>query len=549
MIALGPSGPSAVRRGLSPVCLAGGCPLVTFIAFASLLLAPLAHTAHTQAPDLAPRTTLEAIAAELQGNDLDAAAHTIQTALQAHPSDPALHNMAGVVAARRGAFDAAASSFSEAIRLAPGDPAAYENLGRLYQERSATDPGARAKALDVYERLLHVDPSNTEALYQSAFLLALEGRFADANGYVTRLPARVHDSPQVLALAAATNAGTGHQAAAVAASEQAAAHPSLTAADVVALAPAFDRLSDAAVWQRLLEALDRRQLATPAALQQLGALYVKQDKPRDAIAVLNRAVERGGVTVPVLLDLARASNKLGDHKGALGYLAHARSLAPDDPAVHFLFGIVCIQLDLGAEAYESLKKAVALAPDSPAVNYAMGAVSLHRHEPAEGVPYFEKYVALAPDDPRGRFALGVARFTSKDFEGARRDLEQVVDRAETSAGAHYFLARIARQGNDLESARRHIDAVLRASPQYPDAWAELGLLQTRAGEYAEAERSLQKALSLDPDNYPATVNLAALYTRTRDPRRDAQTARLAELQRKRGEQAQDFLRTIQVVPQ
>jgi hypothetical protein len=45
------------------------------------------------------------------------------------------------------------------------------------------------------------------------------------------------------------------------------------------------------------------------------------------------------------------------------------------------------------------------------------------------------------------------------------------------------------------------------------------------------------------------VNLAALYTRTRDPRRDEQTARLAELQRRRGEQAQDFLRTIQVVPQ
>ena len=84
--------------------------------------------------------------------------------------------MAGVVAARRGAFEAAVTSFSEAIRLAPGDRAAYENLGRLYQERSASDPGASAKAIDVYQRLLHVDPSNAEALYQSAFLLALAYR-------------------------------------------------------------------------------------------------------------------------------------------------------------------------------------------------------------------------------------------------------------------------------------------------------------------------------------------------------------------------------------
>ena len=44
------------------------------------------------------------------------------------------------------------------------------------------------------------------------------------------------------------------------------------------------------------------------------------------------------------------------------------------------------------------------------------------------------------------------------------------------------------------------------------------------------------------------VNLTALYTRTRDPRRDDQAARLEALQKKGGERAQDFLRTIEVVP-
>ena len=85
-------------------------------------------------------------------------------------------------------------------------------------------------------------------------------------------------------------------------------------------------------------------------------------------------------------------------------------------------------------------------------------------------------------------------------------------------------------------------------PAYADAWAELGLLQTRAGQYVEAEQSLQKALSIDAENYQATVNLTALYTRTRDPRRDDQAARLESLQKKGGERAQDFLRTIEVVP-
>ena len=107
-------------------------------------------------------------------------------------------------------------------------------------------------------------------------------------------------------------------------------------------------------------------------------------------------VAAAGATVPVLLDLARAAGQAGDHKkGALGYLAHARSLEPENAVVHFLFGIVCIELELGAEAYESLKKAVALDPENPPANYMMGAVSLHRHDPSEAVPYLEKYLRLS----------------------------------------------------------------------------------------------------------------------------------------------------------
>lgn len=528
--------------------LSSPATLCLTVVVACTVLAPTLRGAQAESQDLAPPATLQEIAGLLNRHQLGGAASAAETALRAHPSDPALHNLAGAVAAEQGAYDAAVAHFNEAIRLDPAHPAAYENLGRLYQVQSGADGSARAKALDVYRRLLAIDPANAEGLYQSAFLMALDGRFDDARRLVARLPAPLSGRPHVLALSAVSLSGSGESTAADAALRALAAHPDLSDADVMAMAPAFAHLADDTVAQQLLEALDRRGLARADALQRLGAIHLAHDRPREAIEALNRAAAAGGPTVPVLLDLARATDKLGDHQGALGYLAHARSLAPEDPAVHFLFGIVCIELNLGAEAYESLKRAVGLAPDNAPVNYAMGAVSLHRHEPSEAIPYFEKYVALEPEDPRGRFALGVARFSSSDFDGARRELDRIVDRPETAAGAHYFLARIDRQSNDLVSARRHIDAVLRLNATYPDAWAELGLLQTRAGEYADAERSLQKALSLDADNYPATVNLAALYTRTRDPRREEQVARLADLQQKRGEQAQDFLRTITVVP-
>jgi hypothetical protein len=44
------------------------------------------------------------------------------------------------------------------------------------------------------------------------------------------------------------------------------------------------------------------------------------------------------------------------------------------------------------------------------------------------------------------------------------------------------------------------------------------------------------------------VNLGTLYARTKDPRREAQVAKIATLQEERNARAQDFLRIIEVVP-
>jgi protein O-GlcNAc transferase len=494
----------------------------------------------------APATTLQAIAGLLQQGDLSGAQAAADNALRAHAGDPALHNLAGVIHAQQGSFAEAEAHFQRAIALESRFAAAYENLGRLYQVQSAADTSARLRALETYGRLLALVPGHRDALFQSALLLLLEGRFPESMRMLDQLPVELRERPQVRAISVTALAGSGDGRALAAATELA-GHAALTPEDVLAVAPAFDTVRDVAPAVRLLEALDRRGMATPRVLHHLGNLYIRSDRPGDALAVLERAAD-GRASVPLLLDLARAASKAAQHERALGYLGHARALEPDNPHVHFLFGIVCVELNLVAEAHESLTRAVALAPDNPAVNYAMGAVSMHRRDQSEALPYFEQYVQLVPDDPRGRFALGAARFHANDLEGARRELQQVADRPETAPGANYYLARVARQSNDLTEARRAIDAALRANPAYADAWAELGLQQTRAGEFEEAERSLRRALAIAPENYQATVHLTALYTRTRDPRLEEQQAALAALQQKREQHAQDLLRMVEVVP-
>ncbi|PYQ24534.1 MAG: hypothetical protein DMF79_01520 [Acidobacteria bacterium] len=279
-----------------------------------------------------------------------------------------------------------------------------------------------------------------------------------------------------------------------------------------------------------------------------GRLYEGEKRLDEARAVLEEAARARPIAVEVLLDLARVAHKGRDYRGALGYLAHARDLKAGDARIHFFFGMVCVDLDLGVEAYNSLKEAVRLEPDNAAFNYALGATALHRRFPGEAIPYFRKYSELKPEDPRGSMGVGIAAYKSGDFATARAELAKAAAHGETAAGAYYFLARMARDENDLEEALRLARKAIEAKPDYSDPYVELGLLHLRKRELDKAEQALRRCLELDPDNYLGNFHLLMLYERTKDPRQDAQAQRFEEIKRRHEQKAEEFLRLIEVRP-
>lgn len=487
------------------------------------------------------RTLLE------QGDRAQARAELMQ-ALQAHPSDPVALNFLGVVEAQDGHYAAAEARFRDAIRAAPELADAYLNLGHLYQDHSATDPAALRNALDTYQALLRYQPAHGEALYQSAVLLRAQGEFPRSLEHIARLPPAQQRRAPVLAVRCADEAGLGHRVPADRAADALLAAADLAEADVLPILPVLFAHERAELAERLLEGVRTRGLASADGLQRLAGAYEAAGRLEAARETLEAAAAARPESVGILLDLGRVAQKAGDRRGALGYLAHARDLDPKNARIHFLFGMICVELDLGVEAYTSLKQAVELDPDNASVNYAMGAVSLHRRDPSEAVPYFKKYAALKPDDPRGPLSIGVAWFKGRDYDSARPALERAAASASTAAAANYFLARIAREENQVEPALALVDKALQAEPKYADAWAERGLLHLRKRELETSEKDLRRCLELEPDNYLGNLHLLALYQRARDPREAEQARRVEELNARREEKAEEFRRVIEVRP-
>ena len=400
----------------------------------------------------------------IQQGDIAEARSQLTRALQDFPREAGFYNLLGVVEAQQGHYREAESNFEKALEQAPQFTGAYLNLGHLYQENAVKDSQALSKGLETYQKLLRYEPTHLEANYQSAVLLLRQGSFKAALLHLPRIPAVEQERSQALAVRCAAQAGLGELSQALAVMERLFKSPELTEIDILSILPILEANRRDDLEQRMLEGLVKRELASVNTLHQLGLLYERREQLDRARQTLEKVAQAEPISAKLLLELARVAHKQGDHKGTLGYLAHARDLEPQNAGVHFFFGMVCVDLDLSQDAYSSLKQAVSLNPNNPYYNYALGAVAVQHKDPSEAVPYFQKYCDLKPEDPRGRFALGAAYFYSSNSDLARKELEKVVQYHETAAGAHYFLGRLAKQEDKLAEAVKELQLAVQTNP-------------------------------------------------------------------------------------
>jgi tetratricopeptide (TPR) repeat protein len=321
-----------------------------------------------------------------------------------------------------------------------------------------------------------------------------------------------------------------------------------TESDAATVFPVLKAPKTAPLVATLVEALDARQAASVPSLRHLAVAYEQSDRPADARRVLERVAVIEPQNAAHLMELARLAYILRDKEGALGYLGHARDLTPNDPQVHFLFGMIALEMDLPVEARKSVQRTLALDPHNAKYNYAMGSIELRSRDVSSAIPYFEAYIAAQPEDPRGRFALGVACFAAGDYDRARKEMEGLHTRTSTAAGAEYFLGRIARLDEKLDEAAAHIEKSIYLLPSFAESHAELARIRLRQGLTEQAHAAVDRALALDKDSFQANATLLALYQRTHDPRAEEQAARLHKLEADRSARQELMLRTIEVRP-
>ena len=295
----------------------------------------------------------------------------------------------------------------------------------------------------------------------------------------------------------------------------------------------------------------------------LDALYAGNARWTELADVLRRraALEREPAERAALL--ARRAQVLIDWLGApeeaAAALRHARTLAPDDPALADLLVTALIKADREREAAAILEGRVEAAGDAPRGDVAAWLIRLAqlRHERLDDrdgareaiaqalalVPEHPTALAVlaelaSPDDDPRAFAEAKLREADSapdednriaalmaagdvlatrvgDTPAARAAYERVLGHRPYHADATWALAGLVEKGGDPDSAARVLEKRLDdgslTPPEKARIMTQLAALSRAAGVEPAAERRLLEALGCVPDHIPAIIALADLY--------------------------------------
>jgi len=512
-------------------------------ALAALLLC-LALPARGQGSDAG--RTIESIQSAMENGDTAGASRLLADALARYPRAAGLFNLRGVLHAQRSELPEARADFQEAVRLASGLTPAWQNLARACQLMS--DPTAVSCAAGAWEHVLRTRPDDAEALSSLATVYEWQGKFADSLRTMEKLAPQEASLPSLLALRCGDLAGLHRAQEAAQAAFNLARAASFSEADADAIFPVLASTHSADLIVTLVEALDARGRASTAGLGHLAVAYEQLNRLPDARRTLERVSAADPGNPRHLLELARLAYLSHDLEGCLAYLGHARDLTPDDGRIHFLFGLVAVEMELPVEARRSLEKALAIDPGNPQYNYAMGGVLLSGGRGAESVAYFAKYVAALPADPKGHLALGAAYFASMDYDRCRAEMLAIVKDPKTEAGATYYLGRVARMEENYDEALAYLERAVKLVPSFAEAYTEIAQVRVGQGHLAAARAAAGRAVTIDPDSFVANSALLTVLQMAHDPDAEKQAARLRTLDAERSRRRELLQRTIEVKP-
>jgi Flp pilus assembly protein TadD len=214
-------------------------------------------------------------------------------------------------------------------------------------------------------------------------------------------------------------------------------------------------------------AADSGDAASSLARQDLGNLYLIQNRPSDAVEAFREAL----------------------------------TVRPDDAGLHRALGTALAVAGRTSEAEAELGKAAELQPQDLSHRYALGLLYLETRRPSRAVEVFSGLLSARPEDPALLLARGDAHSVSGDSARALTDYQAAARLQSDNAETHFRTGLALLSLGRRPEAQQAFLATIRTNDKHADAFNNLAFLAIERKEgLDQALLWAGKATSLAPHN-------------------------------------------------
>ncbi|PKL08358.1 MAG: hypothetical protein CVV51_09435, partial [Spirochaetae bacterium HGW-Spirochaetae-7] len=251
-----------------------------------------------------------------------------------------------------------------------------------------------------------------------------------------------------------------------------------------------------------------------AARMILGTVYLRTNRPTDALAAFLSAIESDSKDVRALEGMAIAYLRLSKPKDALSALERAVVIKPNDAELLFNLGNAHKALGNLRSAEMSFTGALELDPKHVIAFNNLGNVYMALGDNAKAVQVFWRGLAVDPNYPSFHFNLGIA------YEALGKPAEAITEFEAAVKGRPGWIEAMSRYGECLGrngEHKRSIDVysqIIAIDPLNAPARNGIGLAYAEAGKPDEAVSWFRKALEADPKFLDAAVNIQGVLEKT-----------------------------------
>jgi Flp pilus assembly protein TadD len=231
------------------------------------------------------------------------------------------------------------------------------------------------------------------------------------------------------------------------------------------------------------------------ALGNLGVIYSRTGRTREAIGVYQQAMRHAPNDPGLLLNLGLAHLKEENHAAARPLFERLVTAHPGNTRARELLATTLVYTNDAAKAMPILESL----PSSPSVFYLLGLANLKLGNPEKARQYLDESLPAAMTPAQAAMLRGKAHYDATLFDDAIREYRKARELDPTVPGVSLELARALVSIRDNEAAETELRGILKAQPKDAEAAYLLGALLVLQGKEGEAEPLLQMSRAAHPD--------------------------------------------------